>query len=75
MAMVMRVVGDKESNGDGGKINGDSDKGGGRATGDGDGNKGGRQAMAMVMKRVMATAMRVGGNKEGNGNGRQRQQI
>ena len=31
MLMVMRVLGDKEGNGKGGKSNGDGDKGGGQA--------------------------------------------
>jgi hypothetical protein len=35
----------------------------------GDGNKGGRGAMATATKRAMAMATRVGGHKEGNGNG------
>jgi hypothetical protein len=46
MATAMRVAGDKESNGDGGK--GVVDEGGG-------------QAMAMVTKRVIMTAIRVVG--------------
>ncbi len=50
MAMVMRVAGDEEGNGDGGKS-------------DGDGNKGGGQAMATVTKRVMVMTTRVGGKQ------------
>ncbi len=51
MAMVMRVVGNKEGNGDGGKsnINGD---------------KGGRQVTATVTKRMMVTATRVWGKQQ-----------
>jgi hypothetical protein len=37
--------------------------------GDGDGDNGCRQLMAMVTKKVMATATRVACNKEGNSNG------
>ncbi len=49
--------------------NGNGDK-----EGVGDGNKGGGQVTAMAMKRAMATAMRVVGNKEGNGDGQQERQ-
>ncbi len=42
--------------------------GGGRSEeGDGNGDKGGGQAMAAATKRAMATAMRVAGNEEANG--------
>ncbi len=37
----------------------------------GSSNKGGGQAMAMVMKRAMATTMMASGGKEGNCNGGQ----
>ncbi len=36
---------------------------------DGNGIEGGRQATAMATKRVMATAMRMAGNEEGNVDG------
>jgi hypothetical protein len=49
-ATVMRVAGNKEGNGNGGKR-------------DGDGNKGGGRVMATAMKRVMVTATRVGGKQ------------
>jgi hypothetical protein len=48
MAMAMRVVGNKEGNGNFGKR-------------DGNGNKGGRQATATATKRVIVTATRVAG--------------
>jgi len=67
MVMVTRLAGDKEGKGVGGKGNGDGDEGGGRRRGngdggknDGDGNNGGKRAMAMVSKRVMVMATRVG---------------
>ncbi len=37
--------------------------------GNGDSNEGGGQVTAMAMKRAMATATRVVGDEEGNGNG------
>jgi hypothetical protein len=43
--------------------------GGGSKEGDGNGNKGGRRAMVTVTKRAMATALRVAGKEEGNGDG------
>jgi hypothetical protein len=55
IAMAMRVVGNKEGIGKGGKSNDN-------------GNEGVRRWMAMAIKRAMATAMGVVGNKEGNGN-------
>ncbi len=60
---------DEEGKGEGhrGKGDGGGDEGGGRRSGngdggkcDGDGNNGGRRAVAMVTKRVMVTATRVG---------------
>ncbi len=53
MMTAMRVAGDEEGNGKGGK-------------GIGFGNKGVGQGMAMMTKRAMAIAMRVAGDKEGN---------
>jgi hypothetical protein len=50
MATVMRVVGNKEGNGDGGKSDGNSNKGGG-------------QAMVAATKRVVVMATRVGGKQ------------
>jgi hypothetical protein len=83
MATVMRLVGDKEGKGEGGKGDGDGDEGaGGRRRGNGDGGKSGdngvngdRRAMAMVTKRVMVTATRVGevGGRQ-NGQWRWRQE-
>jgi hypothetical protein len=82
MVMAMRLAGDKQDKGEGGKGNDDGDvraageeeDGGqvdrdGAEEGDGDGNEGGRQATATATKRVMAMATRVVGNKEGNGDG------
>jgi hypothetical protein len=43
--------------------------GGGSKEGDGNGDDGGRQARVTVTKRAIATAMRVVGKKDGNGNG------
>jgi hypothetical protein len=48
--MVMRVAGDKEGNGDGGKS-------------DGNGNKGGGQVTVTATKRLMVMATRVGGKQ------------
>jgi hypothetical protein len=68
-AMVTRLAGDKEGKGEGGKGDGNGDEGGGRRRGNGDGGKsggngdnGGRRGMvmAMVAKRVMVMATRVG---------------
>jgi hypothetical protein len=42
--------------------------GNGDKEGNGGSNKGGDQVTAMATKRVMVTAMRVAGDKEGNGN-------
>jgi hypothetical protein len=53
--MTMRVPGNKEGNGEGGKGNDSSDKGVGQET-------------AMATKRAMVTATRVAGDKECNGN-------
>ncbi len=50
-AMAMRVVGNKEGNGKGGKGGGDS-------------NKGVRQGTALMSKWAMATAMSVAGKEE-----------
>jgi hypothetical protein len=50
MAMMMKVVGDKEGSGNGGKS-------------DVEGNKGGGRAMAMAMKRVMVMETRVAGKR------------
>ncbi len=50
-ATAMRVAGNKEGNGEGGKGNGDSDKGV-------------RQGTALAMKWAMATATRVAGKEE-----------
>ncbi len=41
--------------------------GGGSKEGNGNGDNGGGRATSTVMKRAMATAMRVAGDKEGNG--------
>jgi len=67
MATVTRLAGDEEGKGEGGKGDGDGDEGGGQRSGngdggksDGDGDNGGRRAMAMVTKRVMVMATRVG---------------
>jgi hypothetical protein len=43
--------------------------GGESKEGDGDVNNGGGQVTATATKRVMATAMRVAGDKEGHGDG------
>ncbi len=50
MAMVMRVGGDKEGDGEGAKR-------------DGNGNNGGRQVMAKVTKRVMVMVTKVMGKQ------------
>jgi hypothetical protein len=50
-AMALRMAGDKEGNGEGGK-------------GDGDSNKGVRRGTALVTKWAMATATRVAGEEE-----------
>jgi hypothetical protein len=80
MATVTRLAGDEEGmgeggKGEGGKGNGDGDEGGEQRRGndhggksDGNGDNGGGQAMAMVIKRVMVTATRVGeGGRRQNG--------
>jgi hypothetical protein len=53
-AMAMRVVGNKEGNGEGGKGNGDS-------------NKGVRQGTALATKWAMATVTRAAGKEESEG--------
>jgi len=60
MATVTRLAGDEEGKGEGGKGDGDGDEGGGQRSGNGDGDNCSRRAMAMVTKRVMVTATRVG---------------
>jgi hypothetical protein len=50
MVTAMRVVGDEEGNGDGGKSNGNGDQGGGQET-------------EMATKRVMVKATRVAGKQ------------
>jgi hypothetical protein len=82
MVKAMRLAGGKEDTGEGCKGNGDSnvraagkEEDGGQVDCDGDkegngnSNEGGRQATATAMKRVMAMATRVVGNKEGNDDG------
>jgi hypothetical protein len=94
MAMAVRLAGDKEDKGKGGKGNGDGnvrvvgnkeDKGSkamalatrmvGKWTVTAtkreicNGNNSGRQATVTTTKRVMVMAMRVAGDKEGNGDG------
>ncbi len=63
----MRLAGDEEGKGEGGKGDVDGDEGGGRRSGHGDGGKsdcdgdnGGRRAMTMATKRVMVMVTRVG---------------
>ena len=55
--------GGSKSDGDGNKSNGEADKGGGRATA----MRAGATATVTVTTWVMATAMRVEGNEEGEG--------
>ncbi len=43
--------------------------GGGSKEGNGEGDEGGRKVTVTAMKRAMAPAMRVVGDKDGNGNG------
>ncbi len=70
--MATRQAGDEEGYGKGSKGNGNGNEAGGQRRGygqqlHGNSNKGGRHAMAMATKRAIAMAMRVAGDKEGNG--------